>query len=644
MKPGYDTRIAICCLLAAAAPAVLAPASGEAGVRSEYCSAASPEEIVVSADRADEEPAAVVRVIDAAEIEHRGARTLDEALELLPGLNIYVGGKGVPRIDMRGMRTRQVLLLIDGVPVNSGFDGQFDPGIVPVENIAEIRVDYGNGSVLYGPGALGGVIDIITKSGADGVSGSVRQEFGENVDFDGRYALSGGGDGFDFLVSATAAEIDGFELADDFEPTGYEDGGLRENSDSTRRTLYAKFGCTPGDGLRLGAAVNRYEGDYGRPPRIFDQSDPFSSKVVYERIDDYETSSLQLSADYDAPGPLEFASRAYATRSEETLVASPSDTSGTRSEMKVRGLEARLAYRHERLGVVTAGFIAKKEIWEDGGSGAEIGNPTRTAAVEYEAAVAAGLEAVAGVGRHWFEKDAGGTADDWSWRAGLRYELDGRTTIRGSAARKVRFPTIKDLYDGKTGNPGLEPERSRNYELGVERRLPAGTCAGITGFVNDVRNFIRKDVFTEVNENRDHYLFRGFEAAVETRPGGGWFARVAYTYTDSEDRSDGAEYDEIQYTPRDKLTVEAGGRFDCGLGLRAALRSIDRQYYYSRKAPYQKRELPAYTLVDIRVSREIGGRNEIYLGVDNLFDRDYSTSYAYPQAGRFVYGGVKLGL
>ncbi len=608
-------------------------------------SAQAPEEMIVCADREDEKPVAIVRRIDAVEIENRGARTLDEALDLLPGLGIYTGGKGVPRIEMRGLRSRQLLLLIDGVPLNSAFDGQFDPGIVPVENIAEIRVAYGNSSVLYGPGAVGGVIDIITRSGGEGVRGSVQQEFGENVDFHGRYSVSGGGEKYDFLVSATVQETDGFELADDFDPTTYEDGGLRENSDATRRTLYAKAGCSPNDRLRLGLAFNRFEGDYGRPPRIFDQSDPFSSKVVYERMDDYEGTTAQISAEYDMPGPFSFESRVYANRIEETLVAYAADTSSARGEMKVRGLDTRIAYHHERFGDVTAGLLAKKELWEDDGSGDEIGNPTYTAALEYEKTVVAGLDAVAGAGRHWFEKDSGGDVADWSWQAGLRYELDGRTTLSGSAARKVRFPTIKDLYDRKIGNAALEAENSRNFELGIARRLPFGACVGITGFVNDVKNFIQKDVFTEVNENRDHYLFRGVETTVEMRPGGGWFARVAYTYTDSEDRSPGSDYDEIQYTPRDKLTIEGGYRFDRGLMLNASLRHVDRQYHYSRKAPTEKRELGSYTVANIRVSQTLcGDRAKLYVGVDNLFDANYSTAYAYPQAGRFVYGGLKFGV
>ena len=80
-------------------------------------------EIVVSGKTDGVEKVGTVREIDAEEIERRGARTLDEALELVPGINIRTGGKSVPRIDIRGMRTRQTKILLDGIPINATYAG-----------------------------------------------------------------------------------------------------------------------------------------------------------------------------------------------------------------------------------------------------------------------------------------------------------------------------------------------------------------------------------------------------------------------------------------------------------------------------------------------------------------------------------------
>ena len=109
------------------------------------------------------EEVGTTRRISKEEIETQQARTLDEALRLLPGVYVRTGGAGTPRIDLRGWRSRHVLLLVDGVPVNSTDDGQFDPTEFSTASIREIKVTYGASSLLYGENAVAGVIEISTE-------------------------------------------------------------------------------------------------------------------------------------------------------------------------------------------------------------------------------------------------------------------------------------------------------------------------------------------------------------------------------------------------------------------------------------------------------------------------------------------------
>ena len=86
------------------------------------------------------EQVGTTRRVTRADMEARNARTLDEALRLLPGVYVRTGGDGTPRIDVRGFRSRHVLLLINGVQVNSSVDGQFDPARISTKAIREIKV------------------------------------------------------------------------------------------------------------------------------------------------------------------------------------------------------------------------------------------------------------------------------------------------------------------------------------------------------------------------------------------------------------------------------------------------------------------------------------------------------------------------
>ena len=108
------------------------------------------------------EEVGTTRRIDRAEIEARNARTLDEALKLIPGIYVRTGGDGTPRIDVRGFRSRHVLLLVNGVQMNSTSDGQFDPARISTDSIREIKISYGSSSILYGDNALAAVIEITT--------------------------------------------------------------------------------------------------------------------------------------------------------------------------------------------------------------------------------------------------------------------------------------------------------------------------------------------------------------------------------------------------------------------------------------------------------------------------------------------------
>jgi vitamin B12 transporter len=119
--------------------------------------------------------------------------------------------------------------------------------------------------------------------------------------------------------------------------------------------------------------------------------------------------------------------------------------------------------------------------------------------------------------------------------------------------------------------------------------------------------------------------------------------RAGYTYMDSEDRSSGAQRDEMQYRPEHKATLEGRYTWNFGLSAYASFMYVADQYYYSRNAPLLKRKLDNYSIVDVKLEQRIV--NDLlyaYVGANNLLDKDYEESYCYPQAGRLVYCGLKV--
>ncbi len=617
-------------------------------------------EVVVTGERAGVEAIGTVMEVTAEEIEQRDARTLDEALELLPGLDVRTGAQGIPRINLRGLRTRHVILLLNGVPFNSTYDGQFDPSIIPTENIAKIKVSYGTHSVLYGQGGLGGVINVITKKGKQGLHGNLSGEVGERGRELGRFNVSGGGDQFDFFISGSAEDSDGFRLSDDFDATSEEDAGLRENSDKERQNLFANAGFTAGDDWTFGLTAQSSDGEFGSPPSVInDRGDPFANTPRYDRVEDYDGFSTQLSANYDPKSPFGLRAWIYYKELEEDLARHDDANYNTitarnsyqkEDETCSQGGTMQTSYDLGRAGRLTGAFSTQTDKYKSDGETGR-GDPlysdeeldTHSLALEYDVSILSDLEFVVGYSHHWLEKDVGSDDDRGSFLVGARYHISEKTHVRASFAKKIRFPSISQLYDTVAGNPGLDTEKSYYYEGGITHQLPWNVEADLVGFLIDVEDYIEKSEVTELYENYDEYRFMGIELTLKKPFLETGFIRVGYTYMDSEDRSSGTEKDELEYRPEHKISLEGHYTFDFGLFAYASFVQIAGQYYYSKSAPLLKRELDDYSLVDVRLEQKIlDNRFRAYVGANNLFDEDYEESYGFPQAGRMVYGGMKV--
>ena len=142
-------------LLVAAGPAHAAPGDAEPGA-----------ELVVTATRTatprGDAPVAV-ELITREDIAASGAENLADLLEGQPGLDVersYLGAA----LRMQGMNPDQVLILVDGERVLGAKDGVIDLGRFPVENIQQVEIVKGPGSALYGADAMGGVVNLITRT------------------------------------------------------------------------------------------------------------------------------------------------------------------------------------------------------------------------------------------------------------------------------------------------------------------------------------------------------------------------------------------------------------------------------------------------------------------------------------------------
>ncbi len=629
-------------------------------------------EVVVSARQDVVETAGTVREVTAEEIRNKDARTLDQALQLLPGVEIRTGAEGTPRVDIRGFRSRHVLLLLDGVPLNSTYDGQFDPSIIPTENIAKIKVSYGANSVLYGQGGMGGVINIITKKGKEGIHGMASGETGEGSERLGRFNAGGSAKGADFFVSGSMSARKDYPLANDFQATSLQGSGERENSDNRRNNVFGNIGYSPTKDWDLGLVASFVNGNYGIPPSTKQNTktdpDDFANNPKYERVNHFEGFNTQFSTSYDLPGPVDIRGWAYYNEYDEDRTRYDDDnynsmlTKGTYFEdgtSKNWGGTIQTALDLTSAGSFTLDLDAQKQEYNSKGKirDVKVGKDYEfrnfdnawslwlySASLEYEITLFDSLGLVLGYGHYWQNKEESGANENkGSYMAGAYYDIIKGTRVRGAYAKKIRFASLRQLYSVGEGNPDLVPETSYNYELGVEQALPLNSRIALNGFLSDVDDYIEKPNNEDYFQNYDKYRFQGFEVTAETRFIERLMLRLGYTFMDTEDKSPNSGRDELQYRPRHKLTLEGKYTFYFGFSAYANVIYTADQFYYSRSEPFEKAELNNFAIVNLKFDQTLlNGLLDLYVGADNLFDKNYEESYGFPSAGRIIYGGVAV--
>jgi len=252
------------------------------------------------------------------------------------------------------------------------------------------------------------------------------------------------------------------------------------------------------------------------------------------------------------------------------------------------------------------------------------------------------LGLVLGYGYHRQNRDEMNDSDN-SFLVGAHYDVTDDLRLKAAFQRNIRFPSLRQLYDDEAGNEDLKTERVNHYTMGLELKLPWKTFVSINLFKSIAKDFIEKEkTISEYYENYDEYEFRGGEMAVEVRAIENLMVRTSYSYLHTKDHSDSGK-DELQNRPETRVVLESKYGFDFGLSSYLSLLYVARQYYYSRDGSLEQAEHKAYTLVNVKLDQTVwNDRVNIYAGVDNVFDELYEQSYALPQAGRFIYGGMEV--
>ena len=573
------------------------------------------ESVVVTATMApvdEPEVGAATTVIDRERIEASGATTVLDLLRAVPGMDVIQSGENgaVTSVLLRGANSTQTLVLVDGVRVNSPYFSGYDFSALTTENVERIEIVRGPFSSLYGSDAMGGVVQVFTRPTGQRPAGSGRFEVGSN-----RWRNTS--------VSASSGEGP-VSLAATFRGVGTD--GERPNSDWTQRNGSLRVDGALSETVRGSLEVAVLDGDAGVPGAVGAESPRARGTFREERVA-LPVSFVPLEG-HDASVLLAHVRSAPTYRNPDDPYFGTSDTDA-------RTLQARVSDAWKVGGHRLVAFAS----WEDwtvdasDSSGTFLdGARTRTwgAGIQDSFALGRGWLATAGarLDRH---SEFGGAVSprvsaSWLSKSAL-------WKVRASAGSAFRAPSVGELYYPYVGNPGLEPERSRSYEAGVERYL-AGGRAEVSIFWNDFQDLIVYDFAASRNENVGRARTRGAEAAFRRRVGARTDVDLGYTYLSAEDSATG---DRLVRRPRHRAYAAAALH-----PVPKLLTTVRATFVGSRPdrdgVTFQPVTNPSYLRIDLYAAWE-AARVRPFARVDNLTDRRYEEADGYPAPGiRFTCG------
>ena len=571
-----------------------------------------------------------VSIISREQIDQQKATTIFEALRGVPGLNIRKSGSIGRQSEMtiRGSSTSQVLVMIDGVQVNSATTGTFNFANLTTDNIERIEVVRGAQSTLYGSDAMGGLINIVTRKGKGKPKFSIRSEFGTlERTFNESINSSGSLGKFNYSVDVARVDSDGRGSDDDYDKTN----------------ISSKFGYKISETINFDAAM-RYndsmvaldDGAFRQDPNRFSQSEDFNmNAVVNQSLTDWWSQSLKFSfADSD----LVSIDRANPGTAETTNSRFRLDT-----HIYTGNWQHTLKYRD--IDTFVVGFEFENQSADN-----------RT----FDEAL---------INRGWYFQNQLKLWDRFFFNAGLRlddnntfgkdvnpkisiaYHLkETDTKVKVNYGKGFRGPTLNQLFFPNFGNPILDPEESESYDLGFQQYLfDDKFFFGVTYFNNRFSNLIQAiDTGGFVFEARNLGFVRteGIEAEAVIKPFKGLTVRGTFTKTNTRD---GAKK-ELRRQPRKQGSVNVNYSFLDKFNINVddtivgnSRDGTDGGGITPRGRPTIRTNTGVHKL-DTALTYDYSEHFQLYTRAENVLNIQYDEILGFRAAGARFFFGVKLSM
>ena len=576
-----------------------------------------PIRAVVTATRREiayEKATRFVTVLTREDIEKSGAVYVTDLLRAVPGLTVTQSGPAGRTVSVftRGTNSTHTLVLVDGVEINTLTTGTPNLENFTTENVERIEILRGPQSVLYGSKAMGGVIQIITKSkGEKGMHGSGNFEYGTHRTFNEGGEISGQWKKFSFTGTAARLDTHGPSENDGFQDTRVSGHGKVQVTDNSN--LEAGFQYYNG-------LAGIEDGPFATDPNNWQRSREQIASTTYEiSLADSWQQSVQYSFFHDM-----------------LLNIDPPNEGAGEAESKFK-LDAD---RHH-LDYQSVFFIRDFDVF--------------TAGYEFEYGQANNKSFDRLIRNHgWFLQNELTLWKIWEIVEGVRFdrhELFGETVsplvssslwiektltrLKASFGKGFRAPTLNELFFPGFGNPLLQPEQNWGWDAGFEQSYwdKKGNFS-VDYFHNSLKNLIEFDA-NFIPQNVARAKTQGIEMENQIKLYENLTFSTSYTYTNAVDEATGKRLTRRPWHQGKLSLTYDWWKFHLrGDWILVGTRE-DQTGVFGRP-PREKNA--GYTRLDALVSFDLNTWSQVYFRGENLTDDHYDEALGFdnPTARFFV--------
>jgi outer membrane cobalamin receptor len=558
-----------------------------------------------------------IQIIDSEQLKASDPKDLAQALAYVAGIDVKRTGAlgSVSSAKIRGSTYQQVLVLIDGVRVNSPLLGGVQMEDILLDNVERIEIVRSPLSAVYGSDAVGGAINIVTKAPSEKANLSFKYE-------NGSYGLRNYGVRVDQRLGAWNYNLVLSNILQE---------GYRQNSATNQLAIDGNLeGNLPFGQLSIGA--KNYQAEKGIPGPAISQTDVWSATTPGDRQNDNNQSY-----------------RIALKRNGTTLRAYHNIW-----DQRWHG------YNYDVTDYIDSSYLARETGMELDNT-ADFGKSKLNYGMDYRSDTGssyfAGEHSLYNVGAYIQDQVAPNdmisftlglrgdhhsvTNSSPSWdkkitfnpRVGMVAAIAPQLNLRASLSQAYRAPSINELYwDDPVwnmyGNQNLKPEQNTAVEVGLLTMPSDDMEISMNFFNNDIKDLITWDWDPNTNtteaKNSGAAAIRGWELEYKNTLSSYWKILASYTWQKGEDQ--GLYPGRIlPYTPEKKATFGifyTGDVFNWNLNGR---------YIGDRKADGMNSiTLPEYSVLDFAIGVN-GPRTDIKLKIENLLNAAYYETVGYSQ-------------